>query len=826
MPPLQPNDSGSSNSGGRGRASRRARTVISCNECHRRKQKCDRLQPCNQCIGRRVESLCQYATRSSSPRLAATTQTGTKATEIGSASSSNSSPNTYVHTSSSTNELSPGNYDEVSTAVEVSRKRRTVADNSEGENNSGDMSNSDSLAESDIDSEDDDDDVDGLGYFKSGVANIAQDVAELNLSYKGVSPAGCASSIAAKRSKAASRNRKVVSRVLRAMPPRPYVELLVRIFFTDANFYQSLNEVAFWESLRQWWELPDRASNITTPMLTFRLMSISIQFVPKEHLATVQQIDHSLGALTKDYSQAARELSVLLPDCIDKVTESLLFAAWWKYEARMKESWYSLATAIRMAQEIKLDIEEPDTPPSYEREQRRRLWWTIYHWDRCMGLILGRPTMIKDEAWDVPLPLDLPDKCYYPSITPAAAVTEFTGRVLAFKLAPYISELDTDPHNLYKNLAVYTASLPAYFAIFAPDTSLDEQYPYLIAQRESMATTICMILCALHRRNVPVPDLLSFCLRLLTAADRMLSLSREHQYRQFMHVYQNLEPSVLICREILKTSGRLAESGFVMCRDRFGNPIDVWQCLRAVESALARLKIVRPKNRVAGKAYRIVKELFRRVKVQVEEERVRYDRLHNADNGGSPPDENVVETEIKKVQVGQAKPASVAARTNETSVATATSLTGSFPFAGPRSNGWTNQDRLENADLTDIEDPMVDDPVMKIMQQYNLSNLVRASPDDDTVTPTTPPETLTSVPPDFTFDKRPPSMNPHYPSQLQMQPQPQPPQQQHLAPHQLLLDQDRQIDNGDQMMVSWADEIDIENWDMSAIGEQMDFGML
>ncbi|KAJ8098457.1 fungal-specific transcription factor domain-containing protein, partial [Lipomyces tetrasporus] len=820
MQPSQPNDSRSSNSGGRGRSSRRARTVISCNECHRRKQKCDRLQPCNQCIGRKVESLCQYAARSSSPRLATTTQTGTKATEIGSASSNNSSPSTYVHTSSSMTELSPSNYDEVSTAVPVSRKRRPVADNSEGENNNGDMSDSDSLVESDIDSEDDDDDFDTLGYFKSGVANIAHDIAELNLSCKGVSPAGCESSIAAKRTKTASRNRKLVSRVLRTMPPRPYVELLVRIFFSDANFYQSLNQVAFCESLRQWWELPDRVSNIANPMLTFRLMSISIQFVPKEHLATVQQIDHSLGTLTKDYSQAARELSALLPDCIDKVTESVLFAAWLKYEARMKESWYSLATAIRMAQEIKLDVEEPDTPPSYEREQRRRLWWTIYHWDRCMGLILGRPSMIKDELWDVPLPLDLPDECYYPSITPAAAVTEFTGRVLSFKLAPYISALDTDPHNLYKDLTVYTASLPAYFSIHAPDTSLDAQYPFLIAQRESMATTICMILCALYRRKVPVPDPLSFCLRLLTAADRMLSLSGEHQYRQFMIVYQNLEPSVLICREILKMSGSLAESGFVMCRDRSGNAIDLWQCLRAVESALARLKIVRPRNKVAGKAYRILKELFRRVKAQVDQERVRYARLHDFHKGDSPPEENMVERKTKKVRVGQAKPVDVTASTNGTSVATtaAANVPNSFSISGPPSD-WTDQVRLENADLTDIEDSMPDDSVMKIMQHFDLSNLVRASP-NDTVTPTTSPETLTNMPPDFTVDKRP---NPQYPGQLQMQPHQQ--QQQHLAPQQML-DQDRQIDNGDQMLFSWADDIDIENWDMSAIGEQMDFGML
>ncbi|KAK9365967.1 hypothetical protein V1509DRAFT_631617 [Lipomyces kononenkoae] len=45
---------------GQRRLSRKTR-VVSCTECHRRKQKCDRESPCNQCIQRNVENLCQYA---------------------------------------------------------------------------------------------------------------------------------------------------------------------------------------------------------------------------------------------------------------------------------------------------------------------------------------------------------------------------------------------------------------------------------------------------------------------------------------------------------------------------------------------------------------------------------------------------------------------------------------------------------------------------------------------------------------------------------------------------------------------------------------------
>jgi len=38
---------------------KRTRVHFSCVECHRRKQKCDRKEPCSQCVARRVPHLCR-----------------------------------------------------------------------------------------------------------------------------------------------------------------------------------------------------------------------------------------------------------------------------------------------------------------------------------------------------------------------------------------------------------------------------------------------------------------------------------------------------------------------------------------------------------------------------------------------------------------------------------------------------------------------------------------------------------------------------------------------------------------------------------------------
>lgn len=42
-----------------GKEGKRTRVHFSCVECHRRKQKCDRKEPCSQCVARRVPHLCR-----------------------------------------------------------------------------------------------------------------------------------------------------------------------------------------------------------------------------------------------------------------------------------------------------------------------------------------------------------------------------------------------------------------------------------------------------------------------------------------------------------------------------------------------------------------------------------------------------------------------------------------------------------------------------------------------------------------------------------------------------------------------------------------------
>jgi hypothetical protein len=72
-----------------------------------------------------------------------------------------------------------------------------------------------------------------------------------------------------------------------------------------------------------------------------------------------------------------------------------------------------LASAVRIAQELGLNIESGQLPV-IDGETRRRLWWSIYTWDRIFALELGRPMLINDEDCDVNLPSPVEDRYIQP----------------------------------------------------------------------------------------------------------------------------------------------------------------------------------------------------------------------------------------------------------------------------------------------------------------------------------------------------------------------------------------------------------------------------
>ncbi|ORY13395.1 fungal-specific transcription factor domain-domain-containing protein [Clohesyomyces aquaticus] len=101
-----------------------------------------------------------------------------------------------------------------------------------------------------------------------------------------------------------------------------------------------------------------------------------------------------------------------------------------------------LASAVRISQELGLNA-ETESLPVVEGEVRRRLWWSIYVWDRICSLLTNCPMLINDDDCDVSLPSSVADRYIQPQGFARAAPNQstFTGFVASIQASKIFSEV-------------------------------------------------------------------------------------------------------------------------------------------------------------------------------------------------------------------------------------------------------------------------------------------------------------------------------------------------------------------------------------------------
>lgn len=113
---------------------------------------------------------------------------------------------------------------------------------------------------------------------------------------------------------------------------------------------------------------------------------------------------------------------------------------------------------------------DPNMPP-FEIENRRRVWWTVYTFDRLYSSKLGHPVMIKDDEIDAPLPspdgLTLEEQEEFVDASQLVAtirLARITGSLLdhTYKIhRPNENTFISNIHRILTSLKEWDATLPA-----------------------------------------------------------------------------------------------------------------------------------------------------------------------------------------------------------------------------------------------------------------------------------------------------------------------------------------------------------------------------
>lgn len=152
--------------------------------------------------------------------------------------------------------------------------------------------------------------------------------------------------------------------------------------------YNAIYGPTFTENYVKWWT--DRGSgrqlSAEFTCLLLRILAYTVPYLTPDMRKMIEfELACNCQQLTERFGNAADQLSATFApsrSTLERVQEQFLKGAWLKAESKIVESWHTLGSTIREAQELGIDKDAGIGQISeFELEIRRRLWALLYIWD-------------------------------------------------------------------------------------------------------------------------------------------------------------------------------------------------------------------------------------------------------------------------------------------------------------------------------------------------------------------------------------------------------------------------------------------------------------
>ncbi|KAK9326623.1 hypothetical protein V1520DRAFT_350920 [Lipomyces starkeyi] len=580
---------------------KRKRAIISCTECHRRKQKCDLLYPCCSCIKRGKQPLCYYEgdeledlpRRNSSPHPDNTRETNTLSGMI------HLNPLSEVQSEPSREQdhtllISNLGYSATNShnTLGIFRKIETC---------------------------------DSYSPISLGAAEISRNIQSgLNQKYKDL---------------------------VRQLPSRNYIDILLQTFFYDVNWqYDVIDEITFQEQLEAWGNVSYSAlrrgpydlsaDTRVFPALLFEVLAQALLYQPPagdERLEPLkyaaEMTFHDLGI---EFSEAGATILAMLGKrdvTMVTVQAGLLRASFLKSSGHVVEAWHALGSAVRDAQEIglhtrKISLEQSSHSPEtevralWDKEMRSRMWLVLHMWDLHMAVVLGRPiaTDLRRDTFALPGDALERRKGIGPTRrtendppTPFAVI--LAGYHVAYQYLSKVHKMETDGariedystvHDVHAAILENVHLLPSWCHLEDPDLKFDKTpgCHWLPAAREGLSSLIYFVLLALHRPYIfsvakSRTQALKAALMILRSQARLFQQSEPRHYMVFNLVYASFDAIVLIA------------AIYILYPSENGEYLE--DSLRSIEWGTDRLGTMGKYNKMAKSAHGVVLALYNRL---------------------------------------------------------------------------------------------------------------------------------------------------------------------------------------------------------------------
>ncbi|KAJ9133583.1 OMPdecase-domain-containing protein [Pleurostoma richardsiae] len=509
---------------------KRRRIVISCTECHRRKQKCDRKLPCTNCVSRNKQDACHYETGAPTAKDlrkgSSDSPTGPKR------GPDDSLPQKVVNFGYSQTGASTLGFLK---KIDGANPEEPLSRLAMGGNEQGDQFGTRERYKSLIRQ------LPGRIYIEKLVDIYFVD---FNWQYYGVE--------------------------------KDYFDKQLEEWYNlPFNLLNTAGPQALSPDLRAF------------PAVLFQIVATSLLSLPAGSDPLFDNLKYagtmSWDDLAMDYSESGMSILSLLGKrhmSMTTVIAGFLRAAFLKYTGLVTEAWHAIGSAIRDAQEVGIHRDSLDPKPKsddaeavlenmWQIQQRRKMWMILMGWDLHTGIVLGRPTSI-DGSVNYTLPIDAPlpkDRRKSP-IRPRTdddPPTPLTRALWAYEMMrPLhdILELEKEgpcPKNfdrvdkVHQGLLDLEARTPAYFRLENPDTRFDDlpECYWIPFVRATLPQIVSFNYMALHRpyiftRAHSRTEALKSSLAMLEAQRKHFSTINPQQYKTFSLFFGTFDAIVLM----------------------------------------------------------------------------------------------------------------------------------------------------------------------------------------------------------------------------------------------------------------------------------------
>lgn len=538
---------------------KKRRVALSCAECAKRKQRCNRETPCQHCVARRVPELCVPYTRPSSPpekKGSGNKKDFTKVKTENEATAEKPRPSMLPTISVRVARLeaivnavvnripevggtkalkdwrinhapatSPPPFGADDDDDEESVRPQTSGDREldrPGSTSSTRSRRDDNSAEwgAEGEGEGDDGGVDGLDRATSGRNPLPQSMMHPSQPVsRGLDYHGTPAESLQRLFEDSGLNPHKVSELLKDLPERSLADKLVDWFFEKFNFVRyPIDDHAFKRAFETVYVDGNSPPAVLALPLVFIVLAISARIAPEAVIDTEERKRALSLRMYWSSKSAAIIASAVKAENIQLVETRICSGLYLvlMHERRLAEGWSEFRLALTIGQAIGLhrDGKTLGLDP-YVTEYRRRLWSYLVHADATYSCLLGRPTSIDSACVDTLPPSNLnlvdllenklakPRPITEPTFGTYLLLRRRLGDIVA-KITHHFQRLTgqtqyRDVEALDAELKQFVADLPPTFTMLNHDKSYDSKLWYLPIHRYYIQTEILHFTIILHR---------------------------------------------------------------------------------------------------------------------------------------------------------------------------------------------------------------------------------------------------------------------------------------------------------------------------------------